>query len=40
MVQTNSIETKRGFIIKNDIAKESDQTFTFFFNKLKFTNKF
>ena len=34
MVQTNSIETRRGFIIKNDIAKYSDQTFTFFFNKL------
>ena len=33
MVQTNSIETRRGFLMKNDIAKNSDQTFTFFFNK-------
>ena len=30
MVQTNSTETRRGFLIKNDIAKYSDQTFTFF----------
>ena len=34
MAQTNSIETRRGFIIKNDQVKYSDQTITFF-NKLK-----